>query len=516
MSDVVPAPSGDGRPGDAAGRWGSLFHQSTDAVFVLNRRRRLRFVNQAWATLTGQPADATLGLFCLPRTKLENPALRALAHTLAPPPEVLRGRAQMVRRPVPPARLGPPWWDIQFVPFADARGLLGLLGRIVPVGQSPAPVRAPGPLSEGLAALRQRAMARFSFGLLESTLPEMQRVASQARAAAQGRTPIWIVGEPGTGKETLARIIHHEGVTRELVFLAIDCAGLQPFLIRNMLFGRTGLADTGRLGTIYLRDPGSMPADLQDEFLEWWLGRDGAPRIIVGMNDAPGSAVTAGRVSAEMVTALAVMEIRIPPLRERLSDLPRLIELVAPGGNFEWAPPARNLLQAYQWPGNLRELRVILAEASGAAEGRAVQPEDLPPRIRSASERAHLLQAGPKLSTSPSLKLSAALEAVERNVIQLALQRALGNQSEAATLLGVPRTQLWRRIKELELQPLQPRAGSPAGSPLKLAPILEAAERNVIRLALERTRGDRTRAAELLGIKPRLLNRRLTELGLEE
>jgi len=451
MSDA--APRRRGRAGDHAAGWGSLFQQSTEPVFLLNRRRRLRFVNHAWEALTGRSADSVFGLSCRPRTQRGERLDQALAQTLAPPPEVIAGAALSVRRPVPPAHLGPPWWDIHFLPLRDANGVLGILGRIAVVGASSErpPTGAAG-FTEALAGLRQRMASRFTFELFASTSTGMARALAQARAAARGRSSVWIIAEPGSGKETLARVIHFQGVTREQTFLAVDCAGLQPYLVRNMLFGHAGMASGGRLGTIYLKEPGALPRDLQAELLDWLAEQDEPPRLIAGSAIDPVRDVQAGRVGEEVIVAWAVLEIRLPPLRERRADLPRLIDSLRPPSAPPLSAPVLDLLQAHVWPGNCRELRSVLIEAYRAADGKPVEPAHLPLDLRRKVGHAQAMQDRPGTTGEPSLLLGPTLEEVERNLIRLALKRAKGNKSEAAESLGVGRTQLWRRIRELKLE----------------------------------------------------------------
>src|SRR5262245_49428428 len=218
--------------------WATLFHQTTDAVFLLNPRRRLRYVNPAFEALARVPSDTVLHEYCHPRkVQKDLPAgRRVLLQTLAAPAEVMKGRALRVRRPVPPAKLGPPWWDISFIPLRDGEKLLGVFGVIVPVGQ-PASTAGGKGVSEALVALRQRALERYPLSLFDGETPAKRHIRVQAELAANALAPVWISGATGTGKETLARAIHYHDTTRERSFAAIDCAGLQPYLIRSLLFG---------------------------------------------------------------------------------------------------------------------------------------------------------------------------------------------------------------------------------------------------------------------------------------
>jgi transcriptional regulator with PAS, ATPase and Fis domain len=446
MGETPSPPPAAERTHEPSGSWSSLFQHSADPVFLLSRRRQIRYVNRSWESLTGKPAEAVRGLYCLPRKKKGPLPLRALLQALAPSPEVMGSRPTTIRRPAPPARLGPPWWDVTFLPLRDANGLTGIIGFIKVVGTAGETPHGTG-LSEALVALRQQTAAHYSFDLLQSDSPAMQRVQAQARLAATTKAPVWITGEAGTGKETLARVVHFQGVARDQTFLALECSCLQPFLIRNMLFGHAGQAGP-RLGAIYLKEPALLPRDLQTEILEWVEEQDDPPRIVVGSRDLNGDDLRAGRLTAEFHSTFNVLEIRLPALRDRLDDLPRLAQAflrqefsesqVVP----EIAPAALDLMLRHQWSGNLRELRILLSEALTASAGNAIQPGHLPLELRAPP-------AKPAAKAAPAL--DAVLEQMERNMIRLALRKSKGNSTKAAGRLGISRTRLLRRIEALKI-----------------------------------------------------------------
>src|SRR5262249_30173621 len=147
-----------------------------------------------------------------------------LQHLLCPPPEVHHGRPGRARRLVPGADLERRWWDVEFFPLADARGLLGIVGKVTVVARDE-PADQP-PLPEKLMTLRQRSAERYGLAAVASDWPPLRRVADQVRLAAGCRSPVLLVGEPGTGKRWLARTIHQEGPTREQTFATLDCGAL--------------------------------------------------------------------------------------------------------------------------------------------------------------------------------------------------------------------------------------------------------------------------------------------------
>ena len=372
--------------------------------------------------------------------------MRALLQTLAPPPEVMEGRLATVRRPIPPHRLGPPWWEISFIPLRDAAGLTGILGCIRGVAGAEESA-GPAVLNEAMIAIRQRAATAASYDLLASESVEMQRVEAQARLAASLKTPVWLTGEPGAGKETLARIIHFNGKTREQTFLSIDCAGLQPFLIRNMLFGLAGQGGA-RLGTVHLKKPECLPRDLQSELHEWFEDQHDPPRIIAGSQLTSDASLRDERLVEELVAMLNVLEIRLPPLRERRSDIGQLAAAMlqreaTDGKCSELAPDALDRLTRHTWPGNLHELASVLRETLKEAANGRIEATHLPLYLRAASTL-------PPLKPSPSL--DEVLETVEARLIRIALLEAKGNKTEAADLLGIQRSRLLRRMESLKIE----------------------------------------------------------------
>lgn len=423
------------------GTWAALFHQTADPVFLLNPRRRVRFVNRAFEAVARTTADAVLHEYCFARklSKAVPAPVRALLQAMAPPAEAMRGQVTRVRRPAPPARFGPPWWDLTFVPLRDGDKLLGIVGFIAAAAPSEPAPSGKG-LSEALVGLRQSAVERAAAGLYPGDTADARRIRAQADLAAKTLSPVWIVGSPGTGKETLARAIHARGASKERAFVAVDCAGLQPYLIRALLFGHNGLAETGRVGTIYLKAPEALPPDLQDELIEWGELLEDECRLVVGTHLGEG-------LSPEFRAALGVLEIHLPDVSARRDELPRLLTTWAPTASF--APEALAVLAAAPWPGNLRELRAVVRDAVERAAGGRVDVGHLPIGLRRSAGAARAAAAAdPRV---PSPKLDAVLEQVEKRMIELALKKTKGDQTAAADVLGVYRSRLVRRIKALGL-----------------------------------------------------------------
>ena len=196
-----------------------------------------------------------------------------LQMALAPTAEALAGRVDRARRPAPPGRNGPPWWDVTFAPLVGEdpaqrpasqpgpggqQTLFGIVGFIAVVGEAvPAAAKKIPP---SVAALRDEQAHHFSIDLLAGESLGATRLVAQVRLAAQIAAPVWIVGESGSGKATAARVVHTASPHRDRAFLAIDCAGLQPYLIDSLLFGHGGLGASERVGTVYLKEPAALHA----------------------------------------------------------------------------------------------------------------------------------------------------------------------------------------------------------------------------------------------------------------
>jgi DNA-binding NtrC family response regulator len=446
---TLPAP--EPRPADL--RWQAFFRRSTDPIFVLDRRRRVLFVNPAWETLAAISAAAARALVCRrprPAGSDDSPET-ILEHALTPPPEVLDGQTARVRRLLP-GRESRRCWDVEFFPLrmgGAAPGLL-ILGRITPVVV--AEMASAAPLSESLVALREATTRRYGPELLAGAAPALRRLVEQVRLAAATTAPVLLVGEPGTGKRTLARCIHYQGPTRERPFAALDCARLPAAALAEVLFGDAAAS----LGAIYLHEPSRLPRDFQLRLCER-LGVTAAahtPRILAGSGADPMEEVRAGRLLDELYSSLAVLTLSLPPLRERMADLPSLVDRLLQRCNSEEQVHAKGLtadawevIRAHAWPGNLRELHTVLAAARRHSRTDRITAADLPASLR----LLRRMEETPAPARARPLPLDALLEEAERRLMELAIRRAGGNKKRAADLLSIPRPRIWRRLKALGL-----------------------------------------------------------------
>jgi PAS domain S-box-containing protein len=452
-------------------RWPAFFQHSSEAVFLLNRQRRLFYVNRAWEELTGRPASEVRGQVCKRQVAAEPGSVEALAGALVPTPEVLAGQPGRVRRLLSCAGQESRWCDLDFFPLRDEKGVVAILGKIT---AAPAEVAAAtGPLPEELVTLRAAHAQHYRFEYLASSqaagAAPLRQIVDQARLASQTRVPVLIVGEPGTGKQWLARAIHYQGAAREAAFVALDCTHLPGGVLAGLLFGAGGLVWRPQIGTLYFQEPAHLPRDLQDRLIA--LAADSpsrGPRLMAGVSNP---AKWEGQPPDDLHCALGTVRLDLPPLRGRpAADLPWLVERLlrraasdSAGAIPGLTPEAWELVYTYRWPCNLRELYAVLADALAHARERRgpetrAERETGAERMESRSDRfidaadlpAYLrLAAGPGSPPSRPLPLEHLLEQAERRLITLALRQTRGNKTRAADLLSVWRPLLLRRMKKL-------------------------------------------------------------------
>jgi two-component system, NtrC family, response regulator AtoC len=316
--------------------------------------------------------------------------------------------------------------------------------------------------------LRKVLKREYHFRDLISKSPAMQAVFDLARTAARSNSTILVLGESGTGKELLARAIHAESPRSQAPFVAISCAALTETLLESELFGhekgaftgaavrRKGKFELAQAGTLFLDEIGDISPKLQLDLLRvledrkfFRVGGSEAVvvdvRIVAATNRNLQKAVADGAFREDLFYRLNVIPINLPPLRERLEDLPLLVEhfLEQLGAEMnkrvdEVSTEAMAILMGHQWPGNVRELRNILERAVVVAAGRLVEASDLGLR-RSPSEAA---ETG----------VLASLDDVEKHHISRVLADAGGNISQAARTLGIDRATLYNKMRKYQLR----------------------------------------------------------------
>jgi len=307
-------------------------------------------------------------------------------------------------------------------------------------------------------ALRRQLREHGSFGRMIGGSQAMQVVYRVIEQAAPTNASVLISGDSGTGKELVAQTIHRLSPRASAPWVPINCAAIPEALLESELFGHERGAFTGAVerqagcfelahrGTLFLDEIAEMAPAMQVKLLrvlqERSFRRLGGRveqsvdiRVIAATNADPAAAVDAGRLREDLYYRLNVIAIRLPPLRERMEDLPILVDsFVREFSDLHGksavgvSSAVRRALEAYAWPGNVRELRNVIERATIMAPGRLVEAEDLPPLGRPAPPPA---QAGGELQ--PGMTVDEA----ERRLIVLTLEHTGNNKTRAAELLGI-------------------------------------------------------------------------------
>lgn len=442
-------------PRNSGARLDSLWQHAREPAFWLNPDLRLVWVNRSWEHLTGYRAEEVAGLVCRAHGPTRAGDLPGLAGSFYPPPEVLAGTPTAAPTLIIHSSGERRWRRIEFRPFHDEKG--GLLGVLGLIGSADAP--AVGCESEALhlrtelLIVRERLQQRHAFDSLIGEGPAHRRLLDQIAAAASSAVPVLIVGEPGTGKRTVARTIHHQSARRQAPLLPIDCAAIPPEVLERELFGgeASGRLTLAEGSSLLIGDILDLPRDFQSRLVE---ALDPRVRLLGATAGDPETALHEGRLRADLYYALTTLVIRLRPLRDRLHDLPLLAQHLLERANSRggrqrsgFTDSAIETLLAFDWPGNLRELARVVEEAHGTGSGDLIEAQDLPAAIR-----GHLASAyNPPPPPPPIVPLDELLTQVERRLIETTLQRARQNKSRAAELLGISRPRLYRRIKELGL-----------------------------------------------------------------
>ena len=377
-------------------------------------------------------------------------------HALTPPPEVRQGTATRVRRLLPGREPARRWWDVDFLPLrqpGDAAAFL-ILGRITPVvGAEPIPAV---PLPERLTALRERMTQRYGPELLAGAAPALRRSRTR-RGWPRGRRPpfCWSANRARASRRSpaLSTIKVRIGSDPLPPSTAPVC---QPTRWRRCCAAASRTA----LGAVYLRGPSHLPRDLQAAarrpLTRGGRGRGSTtPRVLAGCSGDPAEEVRAGRLLGELHAALALLTLHLPPLRERLADLPALVDRLLERCNTEsevrvqgLAPDAWDVVRGHHWPGNLRELYTVLSAARRHARTDLITAADLPADLR----LLRRMEETPGRRPERPLPLDALLEQAERRLIDLALRRAQGKKYRAAEILAIWRSRLTRRMKALGIE----------------------------------------------------------------
>ena len=321
----------------------------------------------------------------------------------------------------------------------------------------------------------------------ESSL--IRDVVARAQRVARSSAPVLLLGESGTGKEVFADLIHRSSPRASAPLLRINCAALPDSLLESELFGHARGAFTGATrdregifaaadgGSLFLDEIGEMALNVQPKLLRVLqqgevqrVGESGRSirvdvRVIAATNRDLREAVKRGAFRSDLYYRLAVLPLEIPPLRERIEDLPELIQhfLTRLGAKARFSADALGAMQRYAWPGNVRELANAVEHAVVLGNGPELHVGDLP----AALQEAEWQHAG-----EPAVDDEATLEAIEQRMILQTLERTHCNRTEAARLLGITRRTLGYRIRKYGLEPSIDSLRNEASAPVPQKPVM--------------------------------------------
>ena len=315
--------------------------------------------------------------------------------------------------------------------------------------------------------LRQELDRSHGLDKILGSSPALQEVLEKVRQVADSRANVLLEGESGTGKEMVARAIHGLSSRRQGPFVAVHCAALAPQLLESELFGHEKGAFTGAVerrigrfeqadgGTLFLDEIGEIDAATQVKLLralgERTIERVGGNktievdvRLVAATHRNLESLVREGKFREDLFFRIRVVQIHLPPLRERPEDIPILAEHFRQEyarengrGGLSLSPAAMQALLSHRWPGNVRELRTAIEHGVVLARGKEIEPKDLP---------ASVLEGG-RLTESTGPKSGfLQLDFLERQAIDSALHQTGHNITEAAKLLGISRRTLHRKL----------------------------------------------------------------------
>jgi transcriptional regulator with GAF, ATPase, and Fis domain len=311
----------------------------------------------------------------------------------------------------------------------------------------------------------------------------MARVLRLIETLEHSESTVLVTGESGTGKEVIARMIHAHSPRRTGPFVAVNIAALPSELLESELFGhvrgaftgamkdRVGRFESAAAGTLFLDEVGELPLRLQVKLLRVLQERtyervgdnetrETQARIIAATNRDLRAAVADGTYREDLFYRLRVFPIELPPLRARREDIEPIARLLLSrvgartGRALHFSPDALRALLSYDWPGNVRELENALEFGATVSRGQTLQPEDLPAEVcasTAARSEGWAGAAAPKAAAARAESLAPAASHDERARIEAALDAHRWNRAETSQALGLSRSTLWRRMRELGL-----------------------------------------------------------------
>jgi two-component system, NtrC family, response regulator HydG len=384
-------------------------------------------------------------------------------------------RAARERSPAPEVIVVTGHGSVETAVDAMSRGALTYLAKPLNLAELKAFVRKALErvnLERRTIQLERQLEKRYGFEAIIGNAPRMQRIFEVLAHVAPTNATVLILGESGTGKELIAKTVHQNSPRRNMPFVALNCAALSESILESELFGhekgsftgasmqRKGRFEYAHKGTLFLDEVGDLPLATQIKLLrvleEREITRVGSNlpikvdvRLVAATNQDLEVAVKEGKFRQDLYFRLKVVTILLPPLRERPSDIPLLIDAFVREFATEHAKPitgitpeARRFLTSYAWPGNVRELRNTIEHMVVISNGGLLGVEHLPDHIRAGKIEPRTIDGLAGLS----------IDDVERELIRNTLALTEGNREAAAKMLGIGERTLYRKINKYGLR----------------------------------------------------------------
>ncbi|WP_431495173.1 sigma-54 interaction domain-containing protein [Pseudomonas brassicacearum] len=442
-----------------------IIEQSSEGTVIVDRDANIVWMNERYARRFGlNSAQEAIGRAC--ESVIPGSLLREVVRTGRP---ILLDMQDTPKEPLVVMRLpihdsaGAVIGAIGFALFDELRSLSPMLKRYLSMQEELASTRS---------LLRAR-QTKYNFAHFIGTSNAGLEVKRRARRSASTDSPVLLLGETGTGKELLAQAIHSASPRAHKAFVSINSAAIPESLLEAEFFGtapgaftgadrkgRAGKLQIAQGGTLFLDEIGDMPLPLQSKLLRVLQEKEYEPvgsnevlqsdvRIIAATSMDLEAAIKRGEFRADLYYRLNVLPIQVPPLRERLDDLPALSEAILEElrSQHELNPAALDLLRQHAWPGNIRELRNVLERAALLSDDLVLTAADIRAAIGTFIPVTHT--ASPSLEPLPQETFSQARARFDRQLIETTLVQCGGKVVEAAERLGLGRSTLYKKMVAL-------------------------------------------------------------------
>jgi DNA-binding NtrC family response regulator len=325
--------------------------------------------------------------------------------------------------------------------------------------------------------LRRQLREHGTFGKMVGASLEMRKIYQVIEQAAPTSASVLVTGESGTGKELVAQTVHQLSSRTTHPFVPVNCAAIPDTLLESELFGhekgaftgaitrRAGCFELANRGTLFLDEIAEMTPITQAKLLRVLQERTFRSlggqreqsvdiRVVAATNQEPGEAVRQGKLREDLFYRLNVFAIRLPPLRERMDDLPLLADTFMREFNTRNArsvaglsDAAMHVLEAHDWPGNVRELRNVIERATIVAKGPLIEIVDLPPLARGTAAAAAPVAGGAGITAGTTV------DEMERRLIEVTLLHTGNNKTRAAEMLGISLKTLHNKLHRMKEEP---------------------------------------------------------------